>query len=61
MKKSNSTLKKIGKVLLAALLTIIVVLFGLFLVYDESVPQGENPKEADELAKRMLEAVHHEE
>jgi len=60
MKNIFPTLKKIGKILLGLILTLVVVLLCLFFVYNEKLPEGKQSIEADELAEKMLNAVHHE-
>lgn len=61
MKKASSTFKKIAKVLLGLLLTVLVVLVSVYFIYNEDIPQGGQPNKADELANKMLEAIHHQE
>jgi hypothetical protein len=60
MKNIIPTLKKTGKILLGVILTLVVVLLCLFFIYDEKLPEGKQSVEADELASKMLKAVHHE-
>jgi len=60
MKKTFSILKIIGKILLGLIVTVTAVLICLFLVYNEKLPEGKQSAEADELAEKMLNAVHHE-
>lgn len=60
MKNIIPTLKKTGKILLGVILTLVVVLLCLFFIYDEKLPEGKQSVEADQLASKMLKAVHHE-
>ena len=60
MKKTFSILKIIGKILLGLTVTVTAVLICLFFVYNEKLPEGKQSVEADELASKMLKAVHHE-
>lgn len=58
-------LKKIRRISLYALLSIIGILILSFVVlkvvYNEEIPQGKRGELADELAEKMLEAIHHQE
>ena len=56
MKKLTRILKIIGIVLVG----LVVVLAGLFAIYNEDLPAGGQPQAADELAQKMLKAVNHE-
>jgi hypothetical protein len=56
MKKLNRILKIIGIVLVG----LVLVLTGLFAIYNEDLPQGGQPQAADALAYKMLKAVNHE-
>ncbi|MFB1021131.1 MAG: hypothetical protein QMC40_00010 [Vicingaceae bacterium] len=53
-------LKITGKVLLALILLLAVVLLSIFFLYNEKLPEGEQSIEADQLAEKMLRAINHE-
>ncbi len=50
-------MKRIGKVLLGLLLTLVLVIGALFLYFNESEPVGTNSKDADIVAEKMMAAV----
>ena len=52
--------KIIGKILLALLLGLVVVLLSVFFLYNEKLPEGEQSLEADQLAEKMLHAINHD-
>jgi len=52
--------KIVGKILLALMLTLVVISAAVFFFYNEKLPEGEQSAEADQLAEKMLIAVHHE-
>jgi len=53
-------LKIIGKSLLVLALTLVLISFGVYFIYNEELPKGEQSSEADLLAEKMLKAVNHE-
>lgn len=58
-------MKKLGRILLLLCLSIIGILLVGFLalkvMFNEEIPQGKTGEQANELALKMLEAIHHQE
>jgi len=53
-------LKKIGKILLGLLLSLVIIFSVVYFLYNEKLPKAEMSVEADLLAQKMLKAVHHD-
>ncbi|MFT6167820.1 MAG: hypothetical protein ACJAV5_001074 [Vicingaceae bacterium] len=53
-------LTRIAKVLGIVIVGLVLVLTGLFAIYNEDLPAGGQPEAADALANKMLKAVNHE-
>ncbi len=49
-----------GKILLGLLLALVLIFTGVYLVYNEKLPEATISSEADLLAQKMLKAVNHE-
>jgi len=53
-------LKRILKIIVVVMGVLLIASLVLYVVYDQPVPEGKNPAEADLLAQKMLAAIHNE-
>tara|TARA_R110002051_G_scaffold105783_6_gene178865 strand:- start:1020 stop:1736 length:717 start_codon:yes stop_codon:yes gene_type:complete len=51
--------KSIFKIIIALISILLISFLVFFLVYNEQLPKGNNPEEADILAQKMLNAIHY--